>query len=218
MNGRGLIISVAALLSAMVGCDVSPSQLRQAEQSVTPAIERAASIEAAAAPTPAPATAPTVEAAPTAAAAQPTAPGVTRVVAIPEGAPKVDARGITETTFDDIRFEMVKTAKFEPSMLTPKVKSLFDKRIRIRGYMYPTLRRKGLTQFVLVRDNMECCFGPGAALFDCILVSMEPGKSAEYSIYPIAVEGTFRFKEYPGPDGRPLAIYEMQGEAVKEGG
>ena len=205
MNDCWAIIGVAIALSAASGCDVSSSKYGQAERSVAPAMERAAAIEAAAKP---------AQSSPPATPPQPATPGVTRVVGIPEGAPKVDARGITEATFDDVKFEMVKTDKFERSMLTPKVQSLFDKRIRIRGYMYPTMRRKGLTQFVLVRDNMECCFGPGAALYDCILISMEPGKTAEYSIRPIAVEGTFRLDEYPGPDGRPLAIYQMQGEAV----
>jgi hypothetical protein len=205
MNDCWALIGVAIALSAAAGCDMSSSRLGQAEHSVAPAIERAAAIEAAAATQP---TQPAQSATPGA------APGATRVVGIPEGAPKVDAKGITEATFDDVKFEMVKTDKFERSMLTPKVQSLFDKRIRIRGYMYPTMRKRGLTQFVLVRDNMECCFGPGAALYDCILISMEPGKTAEYSIRPIAVEGTFRLDEYPGPDGRPLAIYQMKGEAV----
>ena len=133
--------------------------------------------------------------------------------AIP-AAPQVDGSGILESSFDDIKFPMEKTEAFERSMLTPKAESLLDKRIRIRGYMYPTLRKRGLTQFVLVRDNLECCFGPGAALYDCIVVSMEPGKTAEYSIRPIAVEGTLRLEELKGPDGRTLAIYQMAGEAV----
>jgi hypothetical protein len=110
---------------------------------------------------------------------------------------------------------MEKTQKFERSMLTPKANSLIDKSIRIRGYMYPTLRKRGLTQFVLVRDNMECCFGPGAALYDCILVTMTPGQTAEYTIRPIAVKGQFRLDEVLGPDGRPLAIYQMAGDAVE---
>jgi hypothetical protein len=122
--------------------------------------------------------------------------------------------GYLEATFDDIKFPMEKTQKFERSMLTPKAKSLFDKRIRIRGYMFPTLRKQGLTQFVLVRDNLECCFGPGAALYDCIVVNMAPGKTAEYSIRPVAVEGQFRLDEMLGPDGRALAIYQMVGEGV----
>jgi hypothetical protein len=100
-------------------------------------------------------------------------------------------------------------------MLTDRVKRLFGERIRIRGYIYPTPRKRGLKQFVLVRDNLECCFGPGAALFDCILVTMAGDATAEYTIRPVAVEGEFRFEILPGPDGRPLAIYQMAGEAVK---
>jgi hypothetical protein len=208
MNDCRILVVMAIAALAATGCDTSSSALGRTEPTVAAAIERADSSEAAAAPADEPAT-------PTQPGTSGAAPGATRVIGIPEGAPKVDARGITEATFDDVKFEMVKTDKFERSMLTPKVQSLFDKRIRIRGYMYPTMRRKGLTQFVLVRDNMECCFGPGAALYDCILVSMEPGKTTEYSIRPIAVEGTFRLDEYPGPDGRPLAIYQMKGEAVE---
>ncbi len=134
--------------------------------------------------------------------------------AIPAAA-QVAGSGVIESSFDDIRFPMDKAQKFERSMLTPKAKSLFDKKIRIRGYMYPTLRRRGLSQFVLVRDNMECCFGPGAALYDCVLVSMKPGQTAEYTIRPIAVEGVFRLEEVMGPEGRPLAIYQMAGETVQ---
>ncbi len=129
--------------------------------------------------------------------------------------PRRDSTGTFETTFDDLKFPMEKTDDFAESLLTARVKGLFDQRIRIRGYMYPTPRTRGLKQFVLVRDNLECCFGPGAALFDCILVTMAGDATAEYSIYPVAVEGTFRFEVLAGPDGHPLAIYQLAGEAVK---
>jgi len=131
------------------------------------------------------------------------------------GAAVRGANGIRETSFDDLKFPMEKTDAFAEAMLTNDVKSLFGERIRIRGYMYPTPRKRGLKQFVLVRDNLECCFGPGAALFDCVLVSMQEGVTATYETYPIAVEGEFRFEPLPGPDGRPLAIFQMVGEAVK---
>jgi hypothetical protein len=122
--------------------------------------------------------------------------------------------GIRETTFDDVKFEIEKTDAFQRTMLTPKVEELFGRQIRIRGFIYPT-NTKLLKKFVLVRDNLECCFGPGAALFDCILVHMEPGKTAEYSIRPVAVEGTFRFEEFIDPDGTVRAIYRIDGKAVK---
>ena len=56
---------------------------------------------------------------------------------------------------------------------------------------------------------------PGAALYDCIYVEMQPGQTAEYSIRPVAVEGTFGIKEIVGPDGRHLAIYHLEGESVR---
>lgn len=121
---------------------------------------------------------------------------------------------VRESTFDDIKFDMEKTDAFQRSMLTPKIEDLFGKKIRIRGYIYPTLKKRGITQFVLVRDNLECCFGPGAALFDCILVHMKPGKSTEYSIRPVAVEGTFSFEKFEDFDGVTRAIYRIDGDGV----
>lgn len=131
--------------------------------------------------------------------------------------PPKNSAGVFETTFDDIKFDMEKTELFQRSMLTPKIEALAGQRINIRGYMFPTSTKNGITQFVLVRDNLECCFGPGAALFDCVLVRMAPGKTTTYPgpYRSIAVEGKFDVQELPGPEGRPLAIYQMTGEAVQ---
>lgn len=134
--------------------------------------------------------------------------------ATPRKVHTISSTQAAETTFDDIKFEMELNGRFKRSMLTPKVEDLFGQRIRIRGYMYPTLKRRGLTAFVLVRDNQECCFGPGAALFDCIRVQMHPDKSAEYSIRPIAVEGVFKFEEFADMDGTTRAIYMLDQASV----
>jgi hypothetical protein len=120
-----------------------------------------------------------------------------------------------DKTFDDIRFQMDPAEPFVRSMLTPEIESLAGRRIRIRGYILPTPQKRGIKQFVLVRDNQQCCFGQGAALYDCILVEMQPGKSAEFSIRPVAVEGTFGIHELVGPDGRYLAIYHLDAESVQ---
>lgn len=120
-----------------------------------------------------------------------------------------------ELTFDDIKFDMEKGSPFTRDLLPKRVTVLEQERIRIRGYILPSFQQTGLTQFVLVRDNMECCFGPGAALYDCIVVRMRPGKSTNFSIRPVAVAGTFRLEELRGPDGKHLAIYAMDGESVE---
>lgn len=120
-----------------------------------------------------------------------------------------------EVSFDDIKFDMEKGAPFTGDLLPKRVTALEQERIRIRGYILPSFQQTGLTQFVLVRDNMECCFGPGAALYDCVVVRMQRGKTANFSIRPVAVSGVFRLEELRGPDGKHLAIYALDGEAVQ---
>jgi hypothetical protein len=120
-----------------------------------------------------------------------------------------------DKTFDDIRFDIQPGQQFHREMLPDVIEALEGQRIRIRGYILPTAQKRGIKQFVLVRDNQECCFGPGAALYDCILVEMQGGATAEYSIRPVAVEGTFNIQEFRGLDGKHLAIYHLAAEAVR---
>jgi hypothetical protein len=129
--------------------------------------------------------------------------------------PPASLVALQEITFDDIKLEMQKGEPFARDRLTARVTALERQRVRIRGYILPSFQQSGLTQFVLVRDNQECCFGPGAALHDCVVVRMRPGRSAEFSIRPVAVEGTFRIDELRGPDGRHLAIYALDGDRVQ---
>lgn len=128
------------------------------------------------------------------------------------------ATGTQEVTFDTIKLPLEKDQPFNRSVLTQSVLDLDGKDIRIRGYILPTsvFRQTGITQFVLVRDNQQCCFGPGAALHDCIVVEMKPGNTADYTIRPVSVEGKFTLAEMVNPDdGRHLAIYHLDGEKVQ---
>ena len=118
-----------------------------------------------------------------------------------------------DKTFDDLRFEMTVGEPFKRSMLTKSIEALAGQKIRIRGYILPTAQRTGITEFVLVRDNQECCFGQGAALYDCILVDMKKGNTAQYSIRPVAAEGIFDVHEVV-IGGKHLAIYHMDAETV----
>jgi hypothetical protein len=129
--------------------------------------------------------------------------------------PAPESRQPREITFDDIKLEMQKGDPFSRDLLPEHVTTLENRRIRIRGYILPSFQQSGLTQFVLVRDNQECCFGPGAALHDCVVVRMLPGQTAEFSIRPVAVAGTFKVQELRGPDGKHLAIYALDGERVE---
>ena len=127
------------------------------------------------------------------------------------------ARAKGDLTFDDIKFEIEKGADFERSMLPKEIEELNKKTIRIRGWILPAsvFKQSGIDEFVLVRDNQECCFGPGAALYDCIMIKMEKGKTANYTTRPVAVKGKFEVEELKFPDGTHYAIYKMNATEVK---
>ncbi len=129
----------------------------------------------------------------------------------PEGQPPQKR----DITFDDILLDMKKGDPFKPELLTDKVKKIDGKTVKIRGYILPGFQQSGIKQFVLVRDNMQCCFGPGAALHDCILVEMVGDATTNFTVTPVSVEGKFTVSEVLGPDGKHLAIYHLDAKAVK---
>jgi hypothetical protein len=77
-------------------------------------------------------------------------------------------------------------------------------------------KETNIEQFVLVRDNQECCFGPGAALYDCVIIEMVPGKTTDFVTRPVTVEGKFKIQEYRYPDDSGhFAVFRIDGEAVR---
>lgn len=127
------------------------------------------------------------------------------------------AKAKGEITFDDLKFDIEKGGKFEDKMLTKEIKALNKQPVQLRGYILPNsvYKNTGIDQFVLVRDNMECCFGPGAAIYDCVLVTMEKGKTTDFKIKPVAVRGKFEIEEFKFPDGTLMAIYKMTATEAK---
>jgi hypothetical protein len=130
-----------------------------------------------------------------------------------------------EINFDDLKFEIEKDQPFGDGMLNDTIKKLDGKKVKLRGYILPStlFKETDIDQFVLVRDNQECCFGPGAALFDCVIVEMVPGRTTDFVTRPVTVEGRFKIDtesyKYPGgagPKGAShFAIFKIAGEQVK---
>jgi hypothetical protein len=129
------------------------------------------------------------------------------------------ARKRGDYTFDDLKFEIERGGKFEKKMLPEKILDFNKKTMRIRGYILPTsvFQQSGIKQFVLVRDNQECCFGPGAMLYDCIIVEMDGDKSIDFSTRPISVRGKFEVdtESFKYPDGTYYAIFKLKATEVK---
>jgi len=123
--------------------------------------------------------------------------------------------GTLELNFDHLKFNIKPDEPFEVSQLTDDLIKLRGRKIRIRGFIRPSFRERDIKKFVFVRDNQECCFGPGAALFDCMIVNMGEDHSANFSTRSITVEGTFDLKPFRGPDKKIWAVFQLKDSMVK---
>lgn len=94
------------------------------------------------------------------------------------------------------------------------VAPLIGKSIYIKGYMWQTQRPDGLTDFVFLKDNGDCCFGGKAKPHDMMVVRMNDGKTTRsYEGTMIAVAGVLNADVQAGEDD---PVYTIDADIVKE--
>ena len=123
-----------------------------------------------------------------------------------------DDDGPTDVSFDDIKLDLKQGEKFRTALLTKKAKSFDGKAISIRGYMSPSFKADGITEFVLMR-NTQCKFGVDAA-HHFLRVRIKQGKSTSYTIRPVTVVGKFEIKQFK-VGKKTWAIYELNDVSIK---
>jgi hypothetical protein len=96
------------------------------------------------------------------------------------------------------------------AMMIPKeVMALQGKPIYLKGYIYPSGREYELTQFVLCKDNAQCCFGGQPALQDMIGVTLNQNKTTNYTTSLTGVAGKLKINpDYHGGDVEPIYLLE----------
>ena len=78
--------------------------------------------------------------------------------------------GAVRVSYDDI--DLLKVLNIDPvpanaaDKMPAWLKGLDGRRVRIRGFMYPTFQQTGVHAFGLARDNQICCFGRNPKIYD----------------------------------------------------
>ncbi len=121
-------------------------------------------------------------------------------------------------SYDDI--DLLKVLNMEP--VPPNAVQYFPewlagldgKRIRIRGWMYPTFISEGLTSFTMARDNGICCFQRMPKIYDVIFVKLAKGEQTDYiDQRPFDIEGTFRI-DSEGDGSELPRLYKIEDARV----
>lgn len=94
-------------------------------------------------------------------------------------------------------------------MVPNEVKELEGQRVYLKGFMYPQGRAYDITNFVLCKDNAQCCFGGQPALQDMIGVRMNGKLTATYTTSLMGVAGTLKLNaDYQGGNLEPIYLLE----------
>jgi len=97
------------------------------------------------------------------------------------------------------------------------VKKLDGTKVSLKGFMIP-LKTEGedVIEFVLVRNQMACCFGMVPRINEWIHVRMAPGKAAPYALdIPITVFGKLEVGEVY-ENGYVMSVYRLECDRVVE--
>jgi hypothetical protein len=126
--------------------------------------------------------------------------------------------GAWRVSYNDI--DLLKILNMDPvtpnasSLMPAWLKGLEGRRIRIRGYMYPTFQQTGIHAFGLARDNQICCFGRNPKIYDIFDVLLREGVTTDYlPNRPFDVVGVFHIRPET-EDGKLYHLYEMDDATV----
>lgn len=165
--------------------------------------------------------------------------GVVRAAdaAAPAGAPVIAVANPTATVTVDkgylkLGFEQLASYTFTPPAFDPSanpaakpptgeeqipagVKEWNGKKAVITGYMVPVKMEKGLvTEFLLMRNTMACCYGSVPNMNEWVIVKMKKGVAPMMDV-PVQFYGQLKVGAM-FENGYMTGLYELEGERMGE--
>ena len=89
-------------------------------------------------------------------------------------------------------YAMLQPLPGDPPMAIPdSARELDGRDVLLKGYMYPGKQQQGIVQFLLVRDQGDCCFGGNPKITDRVLVQLRDTKGIDFSPRLRKIAGRF---------------------------
>src|SRR4051812_29080250 len=144
----------------------------------------------------------------------------------PVPAPQVD-NGYLKLGFEQLASYQFNPPPFDPAatpnakpptgeeQIPSAVKGWNGKKAVITGYMVPVKMDKGLvTEFLLMRNTMSCCFGAVPNMNEWVVVKMKKGVQPMMDV-PVAFYGELKVGAM-FENGYMTGLYELEGEKMGE--
>lgn len=127
--------------------------------------------------------------------------------------------GYSRTSFLEMKPDEVEIAGQE--IVPPEVKDLLGEKVFIKGYIRPDSTnnglRKGISEFLLVRDSNECCFGDMSKVqfYDQAAVTLDKGLTVDLSRKVFRVGGRLGIRPGNVAAGEPVLVYSLEADYIK---
>jgi hypothetical protein len=118
--------------------------------------------------------------------------------------------------FSRLTFASLQPLPGDPADAIPDSAREMDGRdVLLKGYMYPGKQQTGISQFLLVRDQGDCCFGGNPKITDRVLVQLRDPKGIPFSPRLTKIAGRFAIRPtgIPALDGGVL--YHLEDARVR---
>jgi hypothetical protein len=132
---------------------------------------------------------------------------------------KLGFEQLASYTFNPPAFDPAADPKAKPptgeEQIPAQVKGWNGKKVMITGYMVPVKMEKGLvTEFLLMRNTMACCFGTVPNMNEWVIVKMKKGVQPMMDV-PVAFYGELKVGAM-FENGYMTGLYELEGEKMGE--
>jgi hypothetical protein len=118
--------------------------------------------------------------------------------------------------FARLAYADLQPAPGDPPTAVPETALQMDGRdVLLKGYMYPGKQQRGITQFLLVRDQGDCCFGGNPKITDRVLVTLVEPQSIDFTARLRKIAGRFAVR----PTGTAVleggVLYHLENATVR---
>jgi hypothetical protein len=118
--------------------------------------------------------------------------------------------------FVRLSYADLQPAEGEAATSVPDSATLMHGRdVLLKGYIYPGKQQHGLVQFLLVRDQGDCCFGGNPKVTDRVLVQLADPAGIDFTPRLTKVAGRFRVQPAGTADLAGGVLYHLDAATVR---
>ena len=113
--------------------------------------------------------------------------------------------------FERLSYAALQPLPGEPADVVPEAAlAAHGRDVLLKGYMYPGKQTSGIRQFLLVRDQGDCCFGGNPKITDRVLVTLADPAGIAFTPRLVKIAGRFSVRPAGAPEIGGGLLYHLE--------